>query len=116
MYSIASLQGGFSTVDTYPTVSTAAAQIVTADSRRAILYITNSTPSVLSIWHNPPAYLGGPAHILIPAGSTWRFTWSDDGHMPTLGWVGSLAAGSAQIAVVQVLWRPEQIAQSLGGL
>lgn len=109
MFEITPLLVGFQHQDDDVAVGTDLTRIVGPDARRVILYISNSANHPLSLWHGLAIRQGKSPHYLVPAGSTVRFTWSEDGPMSTFGWRGAYQQASGQVAVVEILWIPGQI-------
>jgi hypothetical protein len=114
MFSLTPLLGGFQEVDTYTDVGFEPVRIVSADSRRAILYIVNPATEQLNIWHNPVVPLPGQPFWNIPPLSTLRFSWPFDGPLSTWSWLGSFPNTTATVYCLQVLWLPEQLAGTSG--
>jgi hypothetical protein len=114
VFAIAPLVGGFQGVDTIVSVGTTPTLIVRPDNRRALLYITNPTTVNLNLWHNPAIPDVNTPGIIVPTQTTRRMAWADDGPLPTWGWLAAAASGTISVIVLQVLWLPEQLAQSHG--
>lgn len=115
MFAIAPLLPGFHELVGVVTLSTVPAELVKPDPRRAILYVSNGTPGVVALWILQNEADPDCPHILVPAGTTFRLTWSEDGPMSTFGWHAAVASGTGDVGIVEIRWHPDQLAQSLSG-
>lgn len=115
MFAIAPLLPGFHELAGVVSLDATPAQLVKPDPRRAILYVANGTPGAVSLWMQRTDADPDCPHVVIPPGTTHRFTWAEDGPLSTLGWDAATATGPADVGVVEVRWLPDQLIQSLPG-
>lgn len=87
-------------------------QLCTPNPDRAILYITVELTQLVWLWHDPNGDTTAPDYAFQGPDSA-RFTWKDDGPIPTLGFWGMIggASGTVSFRVNEWIWSPPLDAQ-----
>jgi hypothetical protein len=109
VYDITPYLPGFTTNVVTTSVGSTPVFIARPNPRRPVLYISNPATNPLYIYIDPVPLLPVNPHIIIPAVTTWRFTWSEDAVLATVGWLGAYASGTATVIISEVVWTPENL-------
>jgi len=95
-------------VETPYALSTSPILVAANEPQRVIIYFTAQTGTDIFIWKDPPVPIGSGPQIVVPAGTTLRFTWELDGPMSTFPWLAYVPSGTGQIVVTEIYWRPRR--------